>query len=130
MAAGMGLSVSGPVLAADLLKRPGVAIESLLGLVPGLGELPAGAALTLETEIKYEGYLARQAAEMRQAAAREGLAIPPDLAWREVSGLTGEAVEILGRLSPSTIGQAGRLRGITPAAVAAILIHLRKLGRG
>jgi tRNA uridine 5-carboxymethylaminomethyl modification enzyme len=120
--------LSAPALAADLLKRPGVSIESLFPLVEGLGEISPSAALSLETEIKYEGYLSRQTGEMQRAAARESLGLPDNLDWRKVPGITGEAAEILSSKKPLTLGQAGRLRGITPAAVSAILVHLRKAG--
>ncbi|MDR2455330.1 MAG: tRNA uridine-5-carboxymethylaminomethyl(34) synthesis enzyme MnmG [Deltaproteobacteria bacterium] len=122
------LELSAPALASDLLKRPGVSIESLFPLVEGLGEISPSAALSLETEIKYEGYLSRQTGEMQRAAAREGLGLPENLDWRKVPGITGEAAEILASKKPLTLGQAGRLRGVTPAAVSAILVHLRKAG--
>lgn len=122
------LKLAAPVTGAELLKRPGVTMENLLGLVENLSEISPAAALTLETEIKYEGYLARQSSEARQVAARERLAIPPDLDYRHLPGLTGEAVEMLTARKPATIGQAGRLRGVTPASISAILVHLRKIG--
>jgi tRNA uridine 5-carboxymethylaminomethyl modification enzyme len=124
------LALAGPVSAADLLRRPGISLRHLLGAVEGLELLGPSAALTLETEIKYEGYLARQAGEARRMAEREGQAIPPDFDFRRVPGLTGEAVESLLAKKPSTVGQAGRLRGVTPASLSAILVHLRKIGPG
>jgi tRNA uridine 5-carboxymethylaminomethyl modification enzyme len=118
--------LSGTVSAAEFLRRPDIGLKHLYGLVDGLAQMESSAALTLETEIKYQGYLTRQASEMRQVSQREHQSIPMDLDFRHVPGLSGEATEILMAKKPSTLGQAGRLRGVTPAAVAAVMIHLTK----
>jgi tRNA uridine 5-carboxymethylaminomethyl modification enzyme len=125
---GAGPEPAGAVSAADLLKRPWVSLKTLEGVVEGLGTISEPAALTLEIEVKYQGYLARESAEARKAAAREGITIPPGLDWRRAPGLSSEAAEALERARPSTIGQAGRLRGVTPAAIGAVLVYLRRLG--
>jgi tRNA uridine 5-carboxymethylaminomethyl modification enzyme len=119
-------SMASPMALAEFLRRPGVRLEHLRALCDGLDSMPAAAALTLETEIKYHGYLARQEKEMRSLAQKENARLPDNLDYSRVRGLTAEAVECLSRSRPETIGQAARLRGITPASVTAILIHLRR----
>ncbi|MDR1656249.1 MAG: tRNA uridine-5-carboxymethylaminomethyl(34) synthesis enzyme MnmG [Deltaproteobacteria bacterium] len=119
-------SLAGSISAAEFLKRPTVELKHLFGLIDNLADIGATAALSLETQIKYEGYLVRQTAEMRQFSQREKQIIPAELDYRRVPGLTGEAVEVLADKKPSTLGQAGRLRGVTPASVAALIIYLKK----
>ncbi|MDR1312365.1 MAG: tRNA uridine-5-carboxymethylaminomethyl(34) synthesis enzyme MnmG [Deltaproteobacteria bacterium] len=116
-----------PVRAADYLKRPKVKLSHLAALFPDLGELGAGARLTLETEVKFEGYLARQQDEIDRLRRQEGAALPPKLDFSSIPGLTREAAEALADRRPSTLGQAGRLRGVTPAALSALAVYLKKL---
>jgi tRNA uridine 5-carboxymethylaminomethyl modification enzyme len=123
------VALSGTVTAEEFLRRPGIKIRHLHSLAEGLAEMPAGAALTLETEIKFSGYLRRQETEMRKRNQRENLELPPDLEYEKINGLTAEAVETLTAKKPSSLGQAARLRGITPAALSALLIHLKKRAR-
>ena len=130
---------------AQLLKRPQVAIEALLpALLDPLGELRelapwriairaaddgAGHVLpvwvrnemkTVETGIKFAGYLAQQQRNMERLRRDEARAIPVSFDYTAVSGLSREMVEKLGRVRPSTIGQASRLPGVTPAALSLI----------
>ncbi len=112
----------------ELLRRPGVTLkaikkgrETALACANALGSI-------IETEIKYEGYIKRQAEEARRFRKAEALAIPGDMAYEEVYGLSSEGLEKLARLRPLSIGQAGRIPGITPAAISAILIHMKKRG--
>jgi tRNA uridine 5-carboxymethylaminomethyl modification enzyme len=119
-------TLSGTIMADEFLRRPGVKLNHLYGLIDGLAVIPATAALTLETEIKFSGYLRRQEAEMRRQGHRENIEIPAGLDYAQVQGLTTEAMEILTAKKPSSLGQASRLRGVTPASVSAILIHLKR----
>jgi tRNA uridine 5-carboxymethylaminomethyl modification enzyme len=123
------VSLAAPVTAEEFLRRPGLKIAHLRGLVEGLGDIPPGAALSLETEIKFSGYLRRQEAEMRRHGQRENQELPVDLEYGRVQGLTAEAVETLSAKKPLSVGQAARLRGITPASISALLIHLKKIGK-
>jgi tRNA uridine 5-carboxymethylaminomethyl modification enzyme len=123
------LSLSGSVTAEEFLRRPSVKIAHLTSLIPALAEMPSTAALTLETEIKFSGYLRRQEAEMRKRGHRDNQELPVDLDYGQIQGLTTEAIETLRTKKPSSLGQAARLRGITPAAITALLIHLKKYKR-
>jgi tRNA uridine 5-carboxymethylaminomethyl modification enzyme len=76
---------------------------------------------------RYAPYLARQASELARLEADEAVRIPPDLDFRRVPGLSNEMVERLSAARPSTLGAASRVRGVTPAALAAILVHARRL---
>jgi len=112
----------------ELLRRPEVRLkdikkgrETALACEQGLGSI-------IETEIKYEGYIKRQAEDARRFRKAEALVIPADIAYGEVYGLSSEGLEKLRRLRPLSIGQAGRIPGITPAAISAILIHMKKRG--
>ncbi|MDR2367329.1 MAG: tRNA uridine-5-carboxymethylaminomethyl(34) synthesis enzyme MnmG [Deltaproteobacteria bacterium] len=126
---GKDASVNGSITAEEFLRRPGIKISHLNGLINGLAEMSPAAALTLETEIKYSGYLRRQETEMRKQSLRENQELPHDLDYRQIQGLTTEAVEALSSKKPSSLGQAARLRGITPASISALMIHLKKRKR-
>ncbi|MDR2350241.1 MAG: tRNA uridine-5-carboxymethylaminomethyl(34) synthesis enzyme MnmG [Deltaproteobacteria bacterium] len=114
-------------MAADeFLKRPKITANLLAGTVPELGEIRPTALLTLETEIKFRGYLDRQEEEIRKLKKQESerLDVIPD--FRVIPGLTGEAAEALTLARPSTLGQAGRIRGVTSASVSALAVYLKK----
>ncbi|MDR3153460.1 MAG: tRNA uridine-5-carboxymethylaminomethyl(34) synthesis enzyme MnmG [Deltaproteobacteria bacterium] len=115
-----------PVCAEEYLRRPRVRLAHLEPFLPALRGLGAGARLTLETEVKYEGYIRRQQEEVERLRRLESSAIPKDLDFSAVPGLSREAAENLAAHRPSTLGQAGRLRGITPAAVSALAVHVKK----
>ncbi|MBI3666670.1 MAG: tRNA uridine-5-carboxymethylaminomethyl(34) synthesis enzyme MnmG [Acidobacteria bacterium] len=111
---------------AQLLKRPEVTIQSL---EPVLREYLADDYRLLdlkaiETEIKYEGYLAQQERHIEQLKKAESRRIPPDFTFAGLPGLSREVVEKLERVRPLTLGQAGRIPGITPAALSIINVYL------
>ena len=83
---------------------------------------------SVQTEIKYAGYLTRQRELVARAAKFESTTLPPDLDYATVAGLSREVTEKLARVRPMSLGQAGRISGVTPAAVACLEIHLHKLG--
>jgi tRNA uridine 5-carboxymethylaminomethyl modification enzyme len=90
-----------------------------------LGEQPIrGVLMTIETEIKYQGYIAQQEREIARLRAAEGRAIPDNFSFRGVPGLSREIVEKLERVGPRTLGHAGRIPGVTPAAVAILDTYL------
>ncbi|WP_374291125.1 tRNA uridine-5-carboxymethylaminomethyl(34) synthesis enzyme MnmG [Desulfovibrio desulfuricans] len=129
---------------AEALKRPDVDLDSLEGmlaqaaheaLTEAAADLAAaraqagpGACESVQTEIKYEGYLARQRELIARSAKLEATALPPQLDYAKVAGLSHEVVEKLNRVRPCSLGQAGRISGVTPAAVACLEVHLHKLG--
>ena len=80
----------------------------------------------LEIQVKYEGYIERQRKEVARRREFETLALPADLDYRRVTGLSVEVQQKLNRYRPETIGQASRITGITPAAISLLLVHLKR----
>src|SRR3990172_4947395 len=111
----------------DLLRRPDVSYRSLSVLVKDF-EPPVDdkVAEQVEVQAKYEGYIERQRDEVARREAQESLPLPAGLNYEEVHGLSVEARQKLERHRPETIGQAGRISGVTPAAVALLLVHLKR----
>ena len=111
----------------DLLRRPDVGYRSLLSL-PNAGEGVDDKTVAEQVEIaaKYAGYIDRQRDEVARALAQETLAIPGDLDYHAVRGLSREAQQKLAQHRPQTVGQAARIQGITPAAISLLLVHLKR----
>ena len=114
-----------PVRAIELLRRPEVSYETLIGLAGLETRLDTDAAAELETEIKYAGYVRRQAEAIERFQRMEDSLIPEALDFAEVGGLSTEVRERLARVRPRSLGQAARMPGITPAAVALLAVYLR-----
>ncbi len=112
----------------ELLRRPEATLADLVRFWPDLAGLAPDVAVEAETRVKYEGYLKRQAELAGRMERMEATALPPDLDYGAVAGLSREVVEKLGRVAPLTLGQAGRVSGVTPAALACLEIHLKKRG--
>ena len=110
---------------AELLKRPAARLSHFLPYVSGLAGLYGPALDSLEVEIKYAGYIRRQEEEVARLESEEGKTIPADLDYSALTGLTAEVREVLTRHRPATLGQAGRLPGLTPAAMTVLGIHLK-----
>ena len=148
-AAGLGeLTATAGLTWAQLLKRPEVSIEAVLGAVrdelvadPLLAEWMDRPSLTpearaalrnearaVETEIKFAGYLEQQKKSIVKLKAAEGVAIPEWLDYGAISGLSREMRETLERVRPATIGQASRLPGVTPAALSLVHVSIRLQG--
>ncbi|MGE5468177.1 MAG: tRNA uridine-5-carboxymethylaminomethyl(34) synthesis enzyme MnmG [Ignavibacteria bacterium] len=115
----------------DLLRRPDVCYRSLLSL-PGAGEgvEDEKVAEQVEAQAKYSGYIERQQEEVAKAQGAEALALPEDLDYSTVHGLSIEVRQRLAAQRPQTIGQASRMQGVTPAAISLLLVHLKKLSSG
>ncbi len=113
----------------DLLAYPDIDISRLCVLWPELAALPASIAEQVETDAKYAVYLERQAADIAVLRRDEDLVLPDDLAYDNLSGLSNELKQRLIRVRPGTIGQAGRMEGMTPAALALLATHARRHGR-
>lgn len=118
-------AMSGPGSAYDLLRRPGMTYGKLSRLVD-LPPYPREVERQIEIEASYDGYVQRQLDEVRKMAGLESTSIPDDVDYPRVEGLSAEAVEKLQRVEPRTLGQAARISGITPAAVSALAIHLKR----
>ena len=125
---GFGLeAISTPQSLADLLKRPEVAIKDVQRInAPWLADLDPQGAEKVEISIKYEGYIERQKRLVERYRSLENQRIPDDMDYDAVDGLSTEAIEQLKAAVPANMGQAGRLPGVTPAAVQALMVHLRK----
>ena len=111
----------------ELLKRPGVNYVDLMQLDnagPGLED--EAAAEQVEIQIKYAGYIDRQNTEIEKARRHEETALPEDLDYSQIHGLSAEVCEKLSRQRPVSIGQASRIPGVTPAAISLLLVHLKK----
>jgi tRNA uridine 5-carboxymethylaminomethyl modification enzyme len=124
-ALGLG-SIAHSMSAAELLQRPAADYAALVHLGAGDEALPADVAATVEIELKYSGYLDRQANEVARIRRHEEQTLPNDFNYDDLRGLRTEARQVLTRFRPSTIGQAGRLAGVTPADVAILLIQLER----
>jgi tRNA uridine 5-carboxymethylaminomethyl modification enzyme len=111
---------------AELLRRPEIVLRDLLFLDDELSTLSAEVCSELETEIKYAGYIKRQREQVERFRRLEGLAIPEDFDYDAVNGLSAEVREKLQRVCPRTIGQAGRIPGVTPAAIAILAVILKR----
>ncbi|MFQ5783644.1 MAG: tRNA uridine-5-carboxymethylaminomethyl(34) synthesis enzyme MnmG [Alphaproteobacteria bacterium] len=124
---GLAVNLDGVVRsAADLLAYPGIDLARLAAVWPDLGELRADIAEQIETEARYAGYLARQEADIRAFRRDEALALPEDLDFGAIGGLSNEAREKLDAARPATLGAAARIPGVTPAALTALLRHVRR----
>jgi tRNA uridine 5-carboxymethylaminomethyl modification enzyme len=123
----LGQPLSREQYAATLLRRPDVpyrALMSLDGIGPGVED--GQVAEQIEIQARYAGYLARQQAEIARLQRYQKQALPPELDYNDVRGLSNEVCEKLQAVRPRTIGQASRIPGITPAAISLLLIHLKK----
>jgi tRNA uridine 5-carboxymethylaminomethyl modification enzyme len=118
----------------ELLRRPDVSYESLLSLPLPTQEdrvEPVDEQVRQQVEIaaKYQGYIDRQAEEIRRQRGSEEIRLPDDLDYREVQGLSIEAQQKLNTYKPETIGQASRISGITPVTISLLLVYLKRKGR-
>jgi len=113
----------------DLLTLPDVTFERLTGIWPPLGEFEPSVREQIEIDAVYRGYLDRQEADIAAYRRDEDLALPADLDYAAVGGLSNEAREKLIAVQPVTLGQAGRIEGLTPGALTALLAHVKQRAR-
>lgn len=135
----LGQDLSHECSLAELLRRPGVTYEAITSLgngiwSPGLLDEDLGLASQIsdqvEISVKYQGYIDRQAVEIARQEHNETYPLPEGLDYAEVLGLSKEVQQKLNLHKPATLGQAGRISGVTPAALSLLLVHLKKgLGR-
>ena len=111
---------------ADLLRRPQVTYADLAPFDPSRPQLPADVTQEVEIQVKYAGYLARQEKQVAQFKAEEAKALPADLDYAAIAGLRLEARQKLSQIRPLSIGQAGRISGVSPADIAVLLIWLEQ----
>lgn len=110
----------------DLLKRPQLAYADIHAAMPAEVELDSTVTEQVEIDTKYEGYIARQQAEIDTLRRHENMALPADMDYDAMGGLSNEVKQKLKQARPATLAQASRLSGVTPAAVSMLLIHLKK----
>lgn len=135
----LGQDLSHECSLAELLRRPGVTYEAITALGNGMWApdsldedlgLAAQISDQVEISVKYQGYIERQATEIARQEHNETFPLPESLDYSEVVGLSKEVQQKLNLHKPETLGQAGRISGVTPAALSLLLVHLKKgLGR-
>lgn len=110
----------------DLLKRPELDYWDLAHLAPG--ELPTNPQVQeqVQIQVKYAGYIDRQVDDIARVRRQESTPLPLDLDYSQVAGMSNEIKNKLSEVRPASLGQAGRIPGVTPAAVSMLLIHLKK----
>jgi tRNA uridine 5-carboxymethylaminomethyl modification enzyme len=113
----------------ELLAYPGIGIAELRSIWPQLGALEPEIAEQLEIDAKYAVYLDRQAADVAAYRRDETLELPPALDYDDLPGLSTEVRQKLAAIRPRTLGQAGRIDGVTPAALTLLAAHVRRKGR-
>ena len=120
---------------ADLLRRPGVEYDTLMTMQGNEGQPLAGPGVDdpavkeqVEIQLKYSGYIDRQAREVERHDHYENLKLPENLNYLEIAALSFEVRQKLDKQRPETLGQASRISGVTPAAISLLLVHLKKRG--
>jgi tRNA uridine 5-carboxymethylaminomethyl modification enzyme len=114
----------------ELLSHPGIRVCELAAIWPRFGDLASKIAGQLEIDAKYAVYLDRQAADIAAFRRDEELELPAAIDYAALKGLSNEVRQKLQAIRPRTLGQAGRIDGITPAALTLLLAHVRRNGRG
>jgi len=113
----------------ELLSHPNIGLQQLAGIWPRFAELPMKIAEQLEIDAKYHVYLSRQAADIAAYRRDESLQLPGDFNYAQLRGLSNEVMQKLVTLKPRTIGQAGRIDGMTPVALTLLVAHLKRNAR-
>ena len=114
----------------ELLSHPNIGVEQLARIWPRFGDLAPAIVGQLEIDAAYEVYLSRQAADIAAYRRDESLELPDGIVYAALPGLSNEAKQKLQSIRPRTIGQAGRIDGITPAALTLLVAHLKRKRRG
>jgi tRNA uridine 5-carboxymethylaminomethyl modification enzyme len=127
---GLGTTpIKNPTSLALLLRRNEILFEDLSIFDPTLGGVEEAIAEEVKTRIKYEGYIKRQEQQVEKLKRMENARLPEGIDYHAIYGLSTEVREKLGEVRPRSLGQASRISGITPAALMAIQVHLKKQGR-
>ncbi|MFC7298140.1 tRNA uridine-5-carboxymethylaminomethyl(34) synthesis enzyme MnmG [Herminiimonas aquatilis] len=131
----LGKGIEREYALADLLRRPNVSYETLMSLkgvegqdLGGPGVAEPAVREQVEIQLKYAGYIDRQAKEVERHDHYENLKLPPEFDYMAVKGLSIEVRQKLTKQRPETLGQASRISGVTPAAISLMLVHLKKGG--
>ncbi len=131
----IGQAIEREYCLADLLRRPGVGYDTLMTMTGVEGQALAGPGVTddavreqIEIQLKYAGYIDRQAKEVERHDHYENLKLPEGFNYLDISALSIEVRQKLDKQRPETLGQASRISGVTPAAISLLLVHLKKRG--
>ena len=114
----------------DLLKRPQITYPDLTAVDPERPQLGPAIFESVEIQLKYEGYIKRQLADIEEMRRVESKTLPKDIDYGKIKGLRLEAVEKLERVKPENLGQAGRVSGVSPADISVLMIWLASRERG
>jgi tRNA uridine 5-carboxymethylaminomethyl modification enzyme len=118
--------INKPVSLKELLRRPELDYASIRTLSDGHSPLQGEAADEVEAQVKYEGYIRRQQAQVDGFRKLEELLIPEDFDYSRLSGLSNEVREKLCEIRPASLGQASRVSGVTPSAISVLMVHLKR----
>jgi tRNA uridine 5-carboxymethylaminomethyl modification enzyme len=110
----------------QLLAQPGVVLSQLESVWPQIADWRVDVREQIEIDAGYAGYLDRQIADVAAFRRDENLHLSPDLDYSAVGGLSNECREKLSAIRPASLGQAGRIEGVTPGALTALLAHVRR----
>ena len=111
---------------ADLLRRPQVTYEDIAPFDPDRPELPLAVTEEVQIQVKYAGYLARQEKQVAEFKKEESRLLPENMDYDSIAGLRLEARQKLSQIRPMSIGQAGRISGVSPSDIAVLLIWLEQ----
>ena len=114
----------------ELLRRPSVCYKTLIEWAPPAEPIAPEVGEQVEIAAKYAGYIDRQKGQVERQLGQELVAIPADMDYASVRGLSREAQQKLAEQRPETVGQASRIQGMTPAAISLLLVHLKRRGHG
>jgi tRNA uridine 5-carboxymethylaminomethyl modification enzyme len=121
--------VQGAAAALQLLRRPEISYDHLLTLLDEPRSLSADAAAQVEIQVKYEGYIEKQKQQIEKQQKMESRLLPPDIPYCSMEGLSREAAEKLAKIMPRSLGQAGRISGVSPADISVLLVWLEQQRR-
>ena len=131
----LGQAIEREYSLADLLRRPNIAYSTLMSMTGVEGQALAGPGVPdpavqeqVEIQLKYAGYIERQAKEVERHENFENLKLPPAFDYLDITALSIEVRQKLHAQRPETLGQASRISGVTPAAISLLLVHLKKRG--
>jgi tRNA uridine 5-carboxymethylaminomethyl modification enzyme len=127
LAAKHSASLETAVPLSQLLKRPELAYGDLGQLEGRSTTLTERVVRQVEIQCKYEGYLKRQEAEVKKFRNLEKIHIPPEFDYAQIPGLSHEVYQKLSEIQPSSLGQASRISGVTPAAISILMVYLKRL---
>ena len=121
--------INKPLSLKELLRRPENKISDIYALMERDTALAPELLETIETDVKYEGYIKRQLIEVGRFKRIEGIKIPRELSFDSISGISNEIREKLNDIRPENVGQAGRISGVTPAALSMLMVHIKRSNR-